>query len=97
PGLGAFHSSEIKFVFGNPGQLTPGALTDDELKLWGAMSGYWSRHASSGDPNGDKAVAWPKYDQATDQNIVLDLTISMQTGLEKDLCDFWDSVVVMPP
>ncbi len=97
PGLGSFHSAEVKLVLGNPQQLIPKPLTDDELTLSAAMMGYWSRHAEAGDPNGKDAFAWPKYDEATDEDIVLDLTISKESGLTKDLCDFWDTIPLSVP
>ncbi|WP_433926215.1 carboxylesterase/lipase family protein [Sorangium cellulosum] len=90
--LGAFHSAEIRYVFGNTSTLLPDPLTEEELELSQAISGYWSRHAENGDPNGGNAVAWPKYDAETDEHLVLDMTISVQSGLRKDLCDLWDSV-----
>lgn len=92
--LGAFHSAEIKFVLGNPGQLQPGALDGDELALSQAMMGYWSRLADKGDPNGEGAFEWPKYDEATDENIVLEVPLSKQSGLKKEQCDFWDGVTL---
>ena len=90
--LGAFHSAEVKFVFGNPGQLLPKAPSGEEVPMSQAMMGYWSRHAEKGSPNGGGAFEWPKYDAAKDENIVLDVTISKEAGLKKDLCDFWDTV-----
>lgn len=95
--LGAFHSAEIKFVLGNPGQLLPGALEGEEIAMSGAIQGYWSRLADKGDPNGEGAVAWPEYKESSDENIVLDLTISKQAGLRKAQCDFWDGVVLAGP
>lgn len=92
PGLGSFHSSEVEYVFGNPSQLDPKPLSDDELGLSAAIMGYWSRHAAAGDPNRDKAFAWPKYDVTGDENIVLDLGIAKEAHLEEDLCDFWDGI-----
>lgn len=92
--LGAFHSSEVKFVFGNPGQLLPKAPNEEEAPMSQAIMGYWSRHAATGDPNSKAGLAWPSYDTASDQNIVLDLELSVQSGLQKDLCDFWDGVVI---
>jgi para-nitrobenzyl esterase len=87
PGFGAFHSSEIPFIFGNPyWDITLGA---EEQELAKVMRGYWSRMAKSGDPNSDGAPAWPKYDAATDPHLVLDLSISTSAGLKTDLCDFW--------
>ncbi|NUQ72367.1 MAG: carboxylesterase family protein [Polyangiaceae bacterium] len=90
--LGAFHSAEIKYVFGMPSQLLPQQLTADELTLSAAMMGYWSRFAAAGDPNGGEAAPWPKYSADKDENIVFNATISTQTGLKKDLCDFWDGL-----
>lgn len=88
--LGAFHSAEVKYVFGNAYQLAPQPLTDEELGLSAELMGYWSRHAAAGDPNGEGAFAWPQYDPAKDEAIVLDMTLSTKAGIKKDLCDFWD-------
>lgn len=89
--LGAYHSAEIKYVFGVPGQLSPNELTEEELTISAAMMGYWSHHAEAGDPNGEGAAAWPKYDAATDESLTIDVTIKAEAGVRKDLCDFWDS------
>jgi para-nitrobenzyl esterase len=97
PNLGAYHSSEIKSVFGNSTQLASQPLTDEEKELSATIQGYWSRHAETGDPNGDGAAEWPKYNAAKDENIVLNPMISTQSGLRKDLCDFWDGALVVTP
>ena len=80
-------------MLGNGSQLAPEPITEEEKPMSQAMQGYWSRHAASGDPNGAGAFAWPAYDAAGDQNLVLDLELSTQSGLQSDLCDFWDTVV----
>jgi para-nitrobenzyl esterase len=95
--LGAFHSSEIKFVLGNPGQLIPAALTDEEKQMSQTIMAYWSRLATTGDPNGGETLMWPKYSEGTDENLVIDMTFSTQTGLRKELCDFWDNALVGLP
>jgi para-nitrobenzyl esterase len=97
PGLGSFHSAEIKYVLGNPSSLQPQPLTKDEQVMSAAMMGYWSRHADKGDPNGGGAFTWPKYELTTDENIILDLTISKQAGLKKVICDFWDGIAGKAP
>jgi para-nitrobenzyl esterase len=88
--LGSFHSAEVPFIFGN--SYLAISLDEQQQALSQTMRGYWLGLAKSGDPNGGGAPTWPKYDAAMDQNIVLDLAISTQTGLKKDLCDFWDSL-----
>jgi para-nitrobenzyl esterase len=90
-GLGAYHSSEVQFVFGNPTTLSD-SLTDAEKKLSAEMMGDWGRMALSGDPNGTGAVAWPKYDLAKATTLVLDLDVHTDVDLHKDACDFWDKL-----
>jgi para-nitrobenzyl esterase len=89
-GLGVFHSSEIPFVWGN--SYLGISMDADETKLSTAMMGYWFQMAAGANPTGKAAFTWPAYQQATDTNIVLDLTLSTQTGLKKSLCDFWDGL-----
>jgi para-nitrobenzyl esterase len=89
-GLGAFHSSEIPFIFGNHTELEPDAPTTDEQPLLATMQGYWGRMAKAGDPNGAGAVTWPKYDTTTEPDIVLDLKVTTEQQYKKSDCDFWD-------
>lgn len=95
--LGAFHSAELKYVFGNPSQLLPQRLSEEEEQLAGTVMGYFSRHAATGDPNGAGALAWPKYRAAMDENLVLKPMPTTQSRLKSDLCDFWDSVSITTP
>lgn len=88
--IGAFHSAEIPFVFGNAEYGT--SLSADEQLLSQAMQRYWTRFAAAGDPNGTNAVAWPPYLLATDSNLNLYLTITSGTGYKKAKCDFWFSL-----
>ena len=57
-----------------------------------AIEGYWTAFAKAGDPNGGSNPTWPAYSMAMDQNITLDTTISLATGLNKVNCDFWDGI-----
>ncbi|MBW2453288.1 MAG: carboxylesterase family protein [Deltaproteobacteria bacterium] len=85
--LGAFHSSELGFIFG-ASQF--GSLTPEEQPLYETMQGYWSQLAATGDPNGGTAPSWTAYDEAADNHLELDLTITERAGLLSDECDFWD-------
>ncbi len=91
PNLGAFHSAELPFIFGNP-HLGIMLAAAEEQALSKAMIGYWSRLSLTGDPNSKEALAWPSYDAASDSNVVLDLTLSTQSGLKKDACEFWEGI-----
>lgn len=90
-GLGSFHAAEFTYVFGFD---TPLATTQpDEKPLADLMRGYWTRFATSADPNGTGAPTWPKYDATGDQVLGLNVAKSAaETGYKKAKCDFWDSV-----
>ena len=91
PNLGAFHGSELVFVFGNPIP-SIASLSPSEAPLSHTMMDYWGAMAKSGDPNGGARFAWPKYAMATEPEIDLDLEQSAIEQLEKSQCDFWDSI-----
>lgn len=59
--LGAFHSAEYPYVFGTLDVLTR-PWTAEDRQLSRLMQGYWTRFARTGDPNGDGAPAWPRFE-----------------------------------
>jgi para-nitrobenzyl esterase len=90
PNLGAFHASELGFVFGSSGLAT---MQTDERPLQDRVQGYWTRFAHLGDPNGGGAPNWPKYAASSDQDLSLDLpNPTAETGHKKSKCDFWDTL-----
>jgi len=91
----AFHSSELPYVFGNSYLL--GSVPDAGVPLVSAIEEYWTKFATSGDPNGGSNPMWPAYTTAGDQNLNLDTSITVGTGLEAANCDFWDSYVTANP
>jgi para-nitrobenzyl esterase len=74
---GAFHGLELSFVFGTiplgvswfSGPFVP---TPAEIDLTHAIEGYWARFAATGDPNGDGAVFWPKFQPKQEKFLRLD-------------------------
>jgi para-nitrobenzyl esterase len=89
--LGAFHSAEILFVFGNSLMRIVNLSVEDQ-PLVDAMQGYWTRFAATGDPNGGEEPSWPTYNEEADQHQVLDLEVRTESGLRSDRCDFWDGI-----
>jgi para-nitrobenzyl esterase len=58
---GAFHSSELVFVFDNLAT-TDRPWTPDDRTLASEMSSSWVRFATTGDPNGGGLPLWPAYE-----------------------------------
>ena len=80
--IGAFHASELPFVFGIRGQSNKvwGTTPYDET-LTDAMNGAWARFAATGNPNGGTMPTWPAYDAATDSYFEFGPVLRAGTGL----------------
>lgn len=95
------HGLEVNFVFGNnfgPPLFAPYVLNGNDLALFRAISGYWTRFARTGNPNTDDpaVVHWPAFKHPTgagrgsDKYLTLDPTISEGKRLRETYCDFWN-------
>ena len=82
--LGADHTAEIGYVFGSIE-----LMTEADKQVARAMQGYWTRLASNGDPNGEGAPPWPRYEDASDERIDFNDPISVLTGFRRAECEFW--------
>jgi para-nitrobenzyl esterase len=56
--LGAYHASEIRYVFSN---LINQPTEDIDREIARMMSGYWVNFATKGDPNGKGLLKWPAF------------------------------------
>ncbi|MCA8899089.1 MAG: carboxylesterase family protein [Hyphomonas sp.] len=96
--IGAFHGSEIPFVFGSSSPLMP--TSDKDERLADTMQSYWTNFARTGNPNGSGLPEWPRYNASTDEWLVLDHEIFTVAGirarkldiLEEHLIDRIDAV-----
>jgi len=59
---GAFHSSELVYVFDNLNQVDR-PWTDVDRRLADAMPSYWANFAAGGDPNASGLPKWPGVEQ----------------------------------
>jgi para-nitrobenzyl esterase len=62
---GAFHASEISYVFGT-GDIGKRPWQQADRDLSEVMSTYWVNFAATGNPNGKEVPAWPVYDEKKD-------------------------------
>jgi para-nitrobenzyl esterase len=65
---GAYHGSEMYYMFGN---LLPGeaSWTSDDRRIADRMTSYWANFVATGDPNGAGLPRWPGVD-AKSRNIM---------------------------
>lgn len=88
PMLGAFHSMEIGYALGNPGE----DAKPEDVILSQAMTRYWVQFAKTGDPNAEGLPEWPAYEPASDRHLELGDEISVGTGYRKDAVDTLNAI-----
>jgi para-nitrobenzyl esterase len=86
PAWGAYHASEIQYVFNNVG--TRPWATEIDRRLGDRMSNYWVAFASSGDPNGGGLSKWMPYDRTTEPYLEFGDPIQTKHHLLKAQLDF---------
>ena len=63
---GAFHTSEIYYVFQTLASYPKVPTDADDARLAAVVNGYWARFAATGDPNGPEAPGWAPYQTSED-------------------------------
>jgi para-nitrobenzyl esterase len=86
---GAFHASEIAYVFNNlDSSSRPWEETDHKLAV--IMSSYWVNFATTGDPNGKGLPKWAAYREKSDVALEIGNTVAPVSDLHKPQLDFLD-------
>lgn len=94
PPLGAFHSSELGYVFGElqwPGP-PPNRYDATDRALARAMSAAWVRFARTGDPNGGELPSWPQHVPRSDQRMAFGDTITFGVDPNSAALDAYERV-----
>jgi len=83
------HAFELPFLF----KILNISLNIREKRLSENMINYWTMFATTVKQQ-SRLVApeWPQYHSDSDENLILDLQISKETGYRKLQCDFWDTI-----
>jgi len=85
---GAFHGSEISYVFDSLDASGVQAAPEDR-KIADIMSSYWANIARKGDPNGPGLPHWPAYDPARAQVMVVGDSFGPQPIADANKLSFW--------
>jgi para-nitrobenzyl esterase len=83
---GAFHSSELPYLFDPVG--FPGTLNPAQAELADQMIGYWSRFAATGNPNGGDLPRWPAFHGTNAQSLAPGAIAQIDVAAEHN-CTFW--------
>ena len=85
PRLGAYHSAEIEYVFGQLDSKTDVTWRESDRKVSEMMQKYWSNFAKNGNPNGPGLAKWPPYSAADSWPVMI---LNAEPAAKKD--DFRD-------
>ena len=95
PFIGVAHGMELLFVFALQngtypflGQNLPIVLTPEERDLSVSIVNNWVNFITSGIPN----PVWPLYEQSSDMNWNFDLKQTVDSGLKREKCDYWETI-----
>lgn len=70
---GAFHGSEMSYVFGNFPANQKWNITAADREISRGMQAYWLRFIATGDPNGGADLpTWPAYRDSSPQRLLVD-------------------------
>jgi para-nitrobenzyl esterase len=86
--LGAFHASEIPYVFGN--FTWPFPYDDADKNLSESVMSYWTNFAKTGDPNAGQLAKWPAYNADSDNVLVLGDRVEISMHVNRRGLDFYD-------
>jgi len=85
---GAYHTSELLFLFQNMSGERFAADEADRLTE-AAMLRFWTRFAATGNPNGGSDPVWTEYSGATDPYMRIDAEPAPGARLLPAQCDYW--------
>ena len=87
--LGAFHSSELPYVFDGPVESSgPFTFTPAQQQLARTVGGAWARFATTGSPSGG-GLTWPRLTTPAGSYLSLDTPVAVKTAMKRHLCHFW--------
>ena len=90
-GDGAYHTSELLFLFQHAGAGHLDGSVDD-LTVEQFMLDAWTALAATGSPDVAWHPPWPVYDAEDDPTMDIGAEPTVEYGLRDERCDFWDGL-----
>ena len=90
--LGAFHWSEVPYVFGHLTKTR--GYNEIDFSLSQSIMKYWTNFAQNKDPNSTGLPDWPIYNSNTNKYLELGNKITVKENLDKKACDLLDNVLI---
>ena len=90
---GAFHTSEVPFVFGTLDAAPERGFDASERRFSKQMQRYWVNFVRSGDPNGNGQPAWPAFTADDPRFMVLDKRFEARQLLSDEQLRAFDAVL----
>lgn len=87
---GAFHGAELQYLFAD--EQLPGPVTASQRQLSATMIEYWTRFASTGDPNGGGQPQWLPFRSGDHVQSLAPAHIGSADLAREHQCTFWESL-----
>jgi carboxylesterase type B len=88
--LGASHSTETMYTFGNFVRPFAAVVNDTDRALSTTMMNAWVQFIRTGNPNVAGLTPWPRYTRASDEHMDFGDEIRVGSGLHKASLDAFD-------
>lgn len=92
---GAFHTSEVPYVFNTLNQ-SKRPWTDQDRKLAELAGSYWVNFMKAGDPNGKGLPTWPAYSSSSPVTMELGASPGPRALADKAKLEFWEKELNRP-
>jgi len=94
--LGAYHTIELDFVWGNEWPPVLHTFGDAENRMVNATQSYWGNFATTGNPNNGNfptELRWPTYNDSNRTALVFDFPFATESNIKDTECNYWDQFV----
>jgi len=87
--VGAYHSGDLAYVFGNTRKVGMGWTAEDHT-LADTITRYWTNFAKHGNPNANGLPEWRPYNTHSHDTLLLAPDARTINGARREVLDLWD-------